>query len=395
MIKVQFGIDKLLAQAPSWKTQRIGLVTNNAALTSAFVPSRKALLAQQYNLVKLFSPEHGLDTTGPDGHFMRNGNDTLTGLPVVSLYGHKLMPDKEDLEDIDVLLLDLPDVGSRFYTYLWTLTYVLEASALFNKPLIVLDRPNPLSGNLLLAEGPLLDEETASSFIGRWQMPVRHSCTLGELALYFNAVKQIGCPLQVIPCEGWYRDLLHPDWSTSFVPASPAINCFEATLLYPGLCLLEATNISEGRGTAVPFRVAGTPWLRSGEITTLFNKNIDDDVVAREVDFVPEAGRYTGQSCKGLMLHVTGPCNFRPVRAGLLLLKLIRDTHAGAFEWAPYKTHVNGTGENHLKLLTGKQDAGQMFELLLPDFMRGLNAFTNTGEWAAMVGPYLLYGSKI
>ena len=190
---IRFGIDELLAANPPWKNDCIGMVTNEAATTHDLRASRKALLHAGFNVVKLFSPEHGLDVQGADGHFMQDGTDKLTGLPVVSLYSEKLAPSADDLAGIDVLLFDIPDAGSRFYTYLWTMTHVMEACAAHQKRLIILDRPNPISGNFDLAEGPILDEEPAS-FIGRWASPIRHSCTLGELARYIEVSKKINLP---------------------------------------------------------------------------------------------------------------------------------------------------------------------------------------------------------
>ncbi|NIG54471.1 exo-beta-N-acetylmuramidase NamZ domain-containing protein [Chitinophaga sp. Cy-1792] len=387
---VKYGIDQLLHAPVIDKQQRIGLLTNNAAVTHFYTPSREELIRQGFNVVKLFSPEHGLDTTGPDGHFMLNGTDTLTGLPVVSLYGEKLMPAIEDVQYIDVLLVDLPDIGTRFYTYLWTMTYVLEAAARYGKKVVILDRPNPISGDFSLAEGPLLDEVTAASFIGRWSVPLRHSCTLGELALYFNQERKLGTDLQVVPCTGWKRDMFYPVWGQSFVPASPAINGYESTLLYPGLCLLEATNVSEGRGTATPFRVAGAPWMNAREIAMLMNERSSGDAVARPLEFVPLSGRYQGSSCKGVMLHVQDAEWFRPVRTGLILIKLIRDTYPDHFEWAPYKTHVNGKGTKHLQLLLGQPHPEALFELDFTSFLSRLDAYTGVGDWKEKMMPYLI-----
>ncbi|MEI2708458.1 MAG: exo-beta-N-acetylmuramidase NamZ domain-containing protein [Chitinophagaceae bacterium] len=155
---IEFGIDSILQQNPSWKKQRIGFVTNHAATTNTLEYSRKALLENGFNVVCLFSPEHGLDIKGEDGAFIENGIDTLTQLPIVSLYGKKLAPTKEDVANLDCILFDIPDIGCRFYTYLWTLTHVLEACAKLKKPLIILDRPNPISGDLVNAEGPILNE---------------------------------------------------------------------------------------------------------------------------------------------------------------------------------------------------------------------------------------------
>ncbi|MGX5689759.1 exo-beta-N-acetylmuramidase NamZ family protein [Arcticibacter tournemirensis] len=383
------GIDIFLLNGD--KTKRLGLLTNNAAVTRDYIASRKALLNHGYHLVKLFSPEHGLDTTGEDGHLMNSCTDTLTGLPVVSLYGDKLAPDDADLADIDLVLVDLPDIGSRFYTYLWTMTWVMESCARYDKPLIILDRPNPISGQLSLAEGPFLDEKFASSFIGRWEMPLRHSCTLGELALYFNATRNLNCPVDVVRCEGWTREMMFHDWAASFVPASPAISSFESALLYPGLCLLEATNLSEGRGTTVPFRVAGAPWMESRLIAEKFNSLEIENVRAREISFIPGAGKYGNLSCKGIMLHVNAPRSFYPVRTGLLLLKTIIDTHREEFHWETYKTHVNKSGEHHLDLLLGRRNSLRLFEADMSYFYDNIALLTDASRWESMVAAFLLY----
>jgi len=375
---MQYGIDVLLGQQPHWKSKRIALVTNHAATTGRFVPSRIALLQQGFNIVKLFSPEHGLDTTGADGHAMGNSLDTLTQLPVISLYGDKLAPSREDLADIDLVLFDIPDVGSRFYTYLWTMSHVLEACAAFDLPFIIADRPNPLSGNLQLAEGPMLDETHCSSFIGRWSTPVRHSCTLGELARYFNSSRGINCRLEIIPCLNWNRKMFYADWNHSFVPLSPAIPTFESALLYPGLCFLEATNCSEGRGTATPFRTAGAPWLQANETARLFNNITRNSVHARPVN-------------NGVMLHVSDPFNFLPVTTGWLLIRIIKELHPNDFKWATYPTHVNPTGKKHLDLLSGILNSEVLFDVDLFDFGDVLKKHIVLNDWALRIQPYLIY----
>jgi uncharacterized protein YbbC (DUF1343 family) len=394
MHSIQYGIDVLLAQQPDWKSKRMALVTNHAATTSRFVPSRVALLQEGFNIVKLFSPEHGLDTTGADGHAMGNSIDTLTRLPVISLYGDKLKPVHEDLADIDLVLFDIPDIGSRFYTYLWTMSHVLEACAACNIPFIIADRPNPLSGNLMRAEGPMLDEMHCSSFIGRWSIPVRHSCTLGELARYFNVSRGINCRLEVIPCVNWRRSMYHPDCSHSFVPLSPAIPGFEAALLYPGLCFLEATNCSEGRGTATPFRIAGAPWLQADETARLLNKMIpaiSNNVYVRPVVFTPTEGKYTGLPCNGVMLHVTDPSFLLPVATGWLLIRIIKELHPHHFQWADYPTHVNPSGKKHLDLLSGISNAEILFDTALPHFVDAIKKHTVVNDWALRIQPYLMY----
>ncbi|AEV96684.1 hypothetical protein A4D02_34975 [Niastella koreensis] len=394
MLNIQFGIDILLAQQPHWKRKRIALVTNHAATTNCFAPSRLALLQHGFNIVKLFSPEHGLDTTGADGHAMGNSTDPLTHLPVVSLYGDKLAPAPEDLIDIDVVLFDIPDIGSRFYTYLWTMTHVLEACAVYNLPFIVADRPNPVSGNLRLAEGPMLDEVHCSSFIGRWSIPVRHSCTMGELAKYFNATRNINCELEVIPCNYWQRDIYYTEWSHSFVPLSPAIPGFESALLYPGLCYLEATNCSEGRGTATPFRIAGAPWMQANETARLFNSMQAanaNSVYARPIMYTPTEGKYVGQRCNGIMLHVTDPNAFLPVTIGWLLIRIIKELHPQHFQWATYPTHVNPSGKNHLDLLSGISGTPILFETALADFTDAVREHIELKDWFLRIQPHLMY----
>lgn len=390
MHHLQYGIDVLLKQNPTWKRKNIGLVTNHAATTASFVPARVALLQHDFNIVQLFSPEHGLDTTGADGQAMSNATDPLTGLPVISLYGDKLAPTQTDLAGIDIMLFDIPDVGSRFYTYLWTLTHVMEACAANNIPLFIADRPNPLSGNLSLAEGPMLDETNCSSFIGRWSIPVRHSCTLGELARFFNESRAINCQLEIVPCKHWSRRQFFSDFAHSFVPLSPAIPNFESALLYPGLCFLEATNISEGRGTATPFRMAGAPWLQADKVAQLFNSQVTT-VYARPVTCTPIEGKYAGQKCNGVMLHVTDPAAFLSVATGWLLIRIIKELHPAEFAWATYPTHVNPSGKKHLDLLSGIHNTEQLFELPLSSFTNELKAYTTPGDWVTQVQHFLIY----
>ncbi|ADB36523.1 exo-beta-N-acetylmuramidase NamZ family protein [Spirosoma linguale] len=388
---VRSGVDVFLKHVAVYQGQRLALVTNQAAITHTYTPSRQALLRAGFPIVKLLSPEHGLDTIGEDGKPMRNGIDALTGLPISSLYGDKLQPTADDLADVDTVIVDLPDVGCRFYTYLWTLTQVMEASTSHQKPLILLDRPNPLSGRLDLAEGPLLDEAHCSSFIGRWRMPLRHSCTFGELAMCWRQERLPALALTVVRVEGWQRDQFATDWQPSFVPTSPAMISAEAALLYPGLGLLEATNLSEGRGTPTPFRVAGAPWLDAGKLVAMFNEIGLPGVVARAVTFVPQSIKYAGQLCQGLMFHVLHQQDFRPVLMGLLFIKLVYDTHFGYFNWSCYPTHVNPTGKRHMDKLLGIPNAEELFRQPLPEFTKTLHSLLRCEAWMDNMKPYLFY----
>lgn len=387
---IQFGIDILLTQSPEWKNKRIGLVTNHAATTNQLSPSRKALLQYSFNIQKLFSPEHGLDVMGADGHEMKDGIDVLTNLPIISLYSTKLAPSDEDLEDLDIILFDIPDVGSRFYTYLWTMTHVMEACAKNKKKLIILDRPNPISWDLTLAEGPVLDIEQAS-FIGRWPIPIRHSCTLGELALYFNAERNIVCDLEVIKCEGWNREQFQPHWEIPFVPTSPAIQDFQSMLTYPGLCLLEATNISEGRGTDHAFCIAGAPWINGQSLAAMIADIGLDEIHVTPHSFIPTDSKYKGENCNGILIEVKYPQSFQPVYFGLLLIRIIKQSYPQYFDWAPYPTMVNPTGKQHMDKLLGIANSEQLFSLPLPKFIAEITKLTQCRNWGEEMKPYLLY----
>jgi uncharacterized protein YbbC (DUF1343 family) len=387
---IQFGIDNLLLQNPSWKSQNIALVTNHAATTNQLIPTRKALIENGFNIIQLFSPEHGLDVTGADGNFIHDGTDTLTNLPIISLYCNKLQPSAEDLQNIDIVLFDIPDIGCRYYTYLWTMTHVLEACAKHKKQLIILDRPNPISGIIDLAEGPLLDEKHCSSFIGRWAMPLRHSCTLGELALYFNTTKQLHCKLQIIQCSNWNRNQFQPNWNIDFVPTSPAIKNANAALLYPGLGLLEATNISEGRGTNQSFEIAGATWFNATTVCTLFNQ-IQDDIVLKEIQFTPTHSKYTNEVCSGVQFNIQNTATYQPVYTALLFIKLVKDMHPTQFKWMPYPTHVNPTGTQHLDKLLGIQNSEAIFNLPFQQFLQQIQQITKVQNWQNEIASYLLY----
>ena len=389
-MQVEFGLDVILNQAPQWKHDVVGLLTNQAARTKDGLPGREALLRHGFSLTRLFAPEHGLDTRGADGAPMPDGVDGLTGLPVKSLYLHAFAPDKKDLEPLDRVLFDVPDVGVRFYTYLWSLTYLMEACAANGKPLVILDRPNPISGNLELAEGPMLAEEN-SSFIGRWDIPIRHSCTLGELARYFNDIHRIGVDLEIIPCKGWNRMSFQTEWGTTFVPPSPAIQRFETTVLYPGLCLLEATNVSEGRGTDDPFTRLGAPWLDAPALARRLHDLEMDEVDAELIEFIPNSGRYSGQICKGLQFSVHNKSYFQPVFWGCLVIKLIKDLHPGEFSWEPYPTLANPSGKNHLNRLLGPVGSENIFDLPMSSFLSHITRLTRVSSWNSEILKYLLY----
>lgn len=376
---LKFGIDSFLENKN--KKGKIGFVTNDAAKTSSGILSRKALLDAGFEIVKLFSPEHGINVQGADGAFIDNETDPITHLPIVSLYGENLKPSKLDLEKIDHLIFDIPDIGARFYTYLWTLTYVLEAAAENQIPLTVLDRPNPISGNLDLAEGPFLDEENCTSFIGRWNIPLRHSCTLGELALYFN--QKIEADLNIVPCENWNRNVFFPDWKLDFVPTSPAIQHFESMLFYPGTGLLEAVNISEGRGGPSAFQTFGAPWLQGLET---INSELKGAFLVPEI-FTPTMGEYANVECFGYRFESQNLESLKPVFNMLTILKWAFDKFPSFFAWRNYPTRANPSGERHLDYLLGVKNSQETFSLSKEEFTQFWEKHLDAKPWK----PILIY----
>jgi uncharacterized protein YbbC (DUF1343 family) len=388
---ISAGIDEFINQKGSYTAYRLGLITNDAAQTTRQELSRIALLKNGFNVIKLFSPEHGISSLGEDGVYQKDQLDALTGLPVISLYANKLMPDANDLAAIDLLVFDLPDIGCRFYTYQWTLSYIMEACAIYNKPLVVLDRPNPLSGNLSMAEGPLLDEAHCSSFIGRWSIPLRHSLTMGELALYWNQQRRMNLEITVIPVKGWQRNYFYDDLTIPFVPTSPAITDFSTALLYPGTGLLEGVNISEGRGTSQPFKIGGAPFINGEILSEQFNQLNLPGVHVKPASFIPLWSKYANELCKGIELVVTDKHNFKPVRTGLSLLNCLMNLYPHEVKPHLYKTVANPSGADHLDKLTGIANTWLLLHQPVNKFHQQLSSITSIQNWKEQVQPYLLY----
>ncbi|MFN3850537.1 MAG: exo-beta-N-acetylmuramidase NamZ domain-containing protein [Spirosomataceae bacterium] len=383
---VKFGIDNLIDNAKPDEFGRIGLVTNDAAYTASGVRSREALLAAKFDIRKLFSPEHGISAKGADGAFIPNGLDLLTKLPIVSLYGDKLAPTQEDFADIDTVFFDIADIGLRYYTYLWTLSYVLEECAKNNTKLVVLDRPNPLSG---ATEGPMLDESNCSSFIGRWDVPIRHGCTLGELAKFFNSERKINADLRIIGCKNWQRNMFFNDWNLPFQPTSPAIASWACMLAYPITAFCEATNLSDGRGTSTPFLQIGATWLEGLGLSKL--EEISQGVDFQYCRFTPTEGKFKDEVCSGIKVNVVNPEIYKPTLTGLCLIKTIKEQFSARFEWKPYPTRANPSGNRHMDLLTGISDSETLFELPWDSFLQKITALTDTQNWQKVIEKYKIY----
>jgi uncharacterized protein YbbC (DUF1343 family) len=371
------GVDHFLEHYIGRKQQRLALVTNHAATTVTGERSFVALQQHSFRIVKLFSPEHGITTTGEDGAPQQNTVEPATGLPIISLYGNKLAPAEEDLEEVDAVLFDIPDVGCRFYTYLWTLTHQ------FNKPLILLDRPNPIGALLEEAEGPFLEEQNCSSFIGRWNIPLKHACTLGELAKYFAATRMPHLQLEVIPVQNYHRHY-RAGQQFPFVPTSPAIQRIEAAKLYPGMGLLEGIEINEGRGTSFPFEQFGAPWINGEELQQLLQPQLPSVEIAA-VTYTPLSGIYANEQCRGVRLTVTGSPSFKAVETGIIALQTLLKTYPRYIKERLYTTHANPTGAGHMDKLLGIKNALEKIPTRSPQDL------TVANKWQTIMRPYLLY----
>ncbi len=329
---VKTGIDHIKEYADLFQNRRVGLLTGITGRNSEN-RSTIEILQETCELAVLFGAEHGVRGDAGAGEDVKTYTDKATGLTVYSLYGsERKRLTKEMLDTFDVLVYDIQDVGARFFTFISTLHHVLEDCAEAGKTLVVLDRPNPLGG--ALAEGGVLDMEY-SSFVGCYPLAARYGLTCGELAGMMNEEQKMGCDLRIVPCTGWKRNSLFPEWGTIWQAPSPALMTFETTLLYAGLCLIEGTNLSEGRGTAAPFRVIGADYVDAEELMKAFNQAGLPGVVSTPVWFVPAASKHQGEKCGGILLHVTDYKKIRPMTVSITLLDLVRKLYPEQYRVLP------------------------------------------------------------
>lgn len=315
----------------------MGLLAHQASV-SARLEHAVTLLADHpgARLVRLFAPEHGLWGAAQDHAAVARSRDPVTGLPVESLYGPRRAPSQALLRDLDVFVVDLQDVGARYYTFVWTMALAMQACGRAGVPVLVLDRPNPLGG--LAVEGNLPDP-AFSSFVGLYPLPARHGMTMGELARYLNAVHRLGCHLTVVPMEGWRRAMQWEDTALPWVPPSPNMPTPDTARVYPGACLVEGTNVSEGRGTTRPFEWVGAPFLQAHRYAAGLEALGLPGVTFRPIRFRPTFHKWAGRVCDGVQLHVTDPARFKPFLTGLALLAVARQQAPRAFRWRrpPYE----------------------------------------------------------
>jgi uncharacterized protein YbbC (DUF1343 family) len=345
---IELGLEVFLREHERiLRGRRVGLVTHAAATTRDFISNVDAMLQRNVRVTALFGPEHGFDGAGADATAIDDATDAHTGLPVYSLYGATKEPRAEMVTDVDVFVFDMQDVGARFYTFISTLDYILRAAEKFDKELIVLDRPNPLNG--IQIEGPLVDAGL-ESFISHIPVPIRHALTTGELARFIAHTFQRRVALQVIPMRGWQRRMWFDETGLSWIPLSPGMPRFETTIIYPGTCLIEGTNLSEGRGTALPFEIVGAPWLDGYALAQQLNRLELPGVRFRPHVFTPTDSKHRGIKCGGVQIHVTDRAALRPVYVGLRVLAACRAQNRERFEFLA--TSWEGAPP-HLDLLAG------------------------------------------
>ncbi|WP_221566790.1 exo-beta-N-acetylmuramidase NamZ domain-containing protein [Alkalihalobacillus sp. TS-13] len=384
--QVKLGVEVLLdEQKDLIEGQKVGLITNPTGVDQE-LNSIVDLLHNDpdVNLTALYGPEHGVRGSAQAGEYVEFYIDEETGLPVYSLYGQTRKPTPEMLENVDVLLFDIQDVGTRFYTYIYTMAYAMEAAAENDIPFIVLDRPNPISGTKV--EGPVLDPDY-SSFVGMYPIPLRHGMTVGELARLFNEEFELGADLTVVEMDNWKRNMYYDDTSLEFVLPSPNMPTVDTALVYPGAALIEGTNVSEGRGTTKPFELIGAPFINSTELATELNDLKLRGVTFRAASFTPVFSKHRGQLSHGVQLHVTDQKAFSPVETGLHLVKTIHDMYPEEFDFRA----ENSAGVSFFDLLIGNgwvRDAieeGQSVKEIKAQWQDDLEQFKNTRE------QYLLY----
>lgn len=335
------GIDVLTARGfDTLDGQRVGLITNHTGLDRNGRSTISLLAeAETVTLVRLFSPEHGIDGK-LDIPEIADTHDGDTGLDVVSLYGDSRQPSPASLEGIDTLVFDIQDIGTRFYTYISTMGLAMQAAAENGVRFVVLDRVNPIGG--IAVEGPVLDEGL-ESFVGFHPIAVRHGMTVGELARMFQAELQLDVDLDVVPIEGWSRERRFDSTGLGWVDPSPNMRSVDAALLYPGIGLLETTNVSVGRGTARPFEFFGAPWLDADELIAYLESEDLPGLRFHAVVFEPDSSVYAGQRCVGIRFEITDADAVRSVATGLAIARWLRLHHATDWDLTRFNRLLGNT----------------------------------------------------
>jgi len=337
--KVNTGLDRLGKAWPKLlKAASVGLLVHPASINSRYIHAAELFFkSKKCRLSALLGPQHGIKGETQDNMIEWEGStDLATGLPVYSLYGKNRKPLPGMLENLDALVVDMQDVGARYYTFIWTMALVMEACQEQNKAVVVLDRPNPIGGEII--EGPVLETEY-SSFVGLRSLPVRHGMTIAEIALYLKDVYHTSLALHIIAMKGWKRRMWFNETGLPWVLPSPNMPTVETATVYPGMCLLEATNLSEGRGTTRPFEIFGAPFIKPDILVKKLKEPRLPGVIFRPLYFLPTFQKHAGRLCGGAQLHVTDRKKFKPFKTAAAILKSVKELYPKDFSWnqPPYE----------------------------------------------------------
>jgi uncharacterized protein YbbC (DUF1343 family) len=381
MTPVCTGLDALAADPAVVGDRSWALLANHAAVSADLEHARTLLAAAlPGRLMRLLAPEHGFDGIAQDMEAVSDSSEPSDGVPVCSLYGtdaSSLEPRAEHLDGVQVVVVDLPDIGSRYYTFAATMDATMAACERHGVEVVVLDRPNPIGG--VMREGGLV-QPGYESFVSRLPVPARHGLTLGEIALLLQRERYPGLDLSVLACSGWNRSIWWSETGLPWVPPSPNMPTLETAALYPGLCLVEATTVSEGRGTTRPFHLVGAPWIDAQELVKRLRATATRGAAFRAARFRPEFGKHAGAVCSGVEVHVIDRSALRPVELGLRMLQTIHDLDPARFEWRhePYEFVSEVPA---IDLLTGSSavrdciDAGNRLEPLLAQWQEDVDDF--------------------
>jgi len=377
---IQVGLEVLLESTEyTFADQKIAYLSNQASTTKELIHGRVAL-QEKYGsqLTCLFSPQHGFFSEKQDNMVETDHTvDGVTGLPMYSLYGELRKPTPEMFDSFDILLIDLVDVGTRVYTFMYTMAYCMMTAAETGKKVIILDRPNPIGGKQI--EGNILQDD-CFSFVGLYPIPMRHGLTMGELALLMNNEYEIGAELSVVPVAGWKREDLFRDTGFPWVAPSPNMPTPECALVYPGQVIWEGTNVSEGRGTTLPFEFVGAPFWQHQEILDFVNKTELPGCYLRSIVFEPTSGKWANQPCTGFQIHVTDPACFLPYRTTLTLLQAAFILYPESFQYKepPYEYEYERLpmdliiGDTNIRM---QLEAGEPIEEIEKQWLPGLQEF--------------------
>ena len=379
--RVRPGVEVLLADSSHLlRGRRVGLVTNQTGIDSRGVSDVDLLREAGVGLVAIFSPEHGFRGAADPGEAVAFARDSASGLPIYSLYGRTVSPTDTMLAGVDVMVVDLQDVGARYYTYISTAVEVMKAGARAGKPVIILDRPNPIGGAV---QGAMLDS-AFTSFVGRLRVPMRHGMSMGEMARLANAELAIGAALHVVPADGWTRDAYFDVTGLPFVAPSPNLRSLESLFHYPGTCLFEGTPLSVGRGTDAAFEQVGAPWLDTARVLRAMRAAGLPGVSFAGVTFTPRRpgdGKFADTSLAGIRLRVTDREAYDPALTAVHLLASVRDAHPDRMHW----------NARHFDRLAGSSSLREALQRGDPPAAATAGWAAASAEFRARRSPYLIY----